>query len=83
MLAIQGAAVAGCALNYRGFDVKTKTADQVVPGDKIEAASGVFVVTQAINGLGGAIHLRGTVGGVRTAWGCYDPDQRFEMVTVH
>jgi hypothetical protein len=63
--------------------MKTKSAAQIEIGDNIEAASGMFTVTDRRDGLGPTVLLRGTVGGVSTDWTAYDAASLFEVVTVH
>lgn len=60
-----------------------KSAAQIEIGDNVEAAAGIFTVTDKLSGLGFAVILRGTVAGAYTEWTVYDASALFEVVTVH
>lgn len=63
--------------------MKVKQANQVVPGDKIEAADGIFTVVESRHGLNNTVCIRGTVAGVMTAWATYHAESTFDVITVH
>lgn len=60
-----------------------KPATLVAPGDKIEAAGGIFTVTDSRYGFNNTVCLRGTVAGRRTDWATYPDDVEFVVLTVH
>jgi hypothetical protein len=59
-----------------------KYADEIRPGDKIEAVGGIFTVVRA-HVMGEKVSMIGVVGGVLSGWGTYDKTDKFTLVTVH
>lgn len=60
-----------------------KQANQIVPGDKLEAVGGIFEVTDARHGIGDTVLLRGKVGDNPSEWTSYNATALFDVVTVH